>query len=51
MQPALLYIVPGVIGIVGAHCLWNGDVKMVRTVSFLSMVFDHIISLSGTLEL
>ncbi|XP_018679270.2 signal peptide peptidase 2 isoform X2 [Musa acuminata AAA Group] len=27
-QPALLYIVPGVIGIVGAHCLWNGDVKM-----------------------
>ncbi|XP_020256157.1 signal peptide peptidase 1-like isoform X1 [Asparagus officinalis] len=26
-QPALLYIVPGVIGSVGIHCLWNGEVK------------------------
>ncbi|XP_022752402.1 signal peptide peptidase-like isoform X3 [Durio zibethinus] len=26
-QPALLYIVPGVIGFLAAHCLWNGDVK------------------------
>ncbi|ONK64996.1 uncharacterized protein A4U43_C07F32370 [Asparagus officinalis] len=26
-QPALLYIVPGVIGCVGVHCLWNGEVK------------------------
>ena len=26
-QPALLYIVPGVIGFVAAHCLWNGEVK------------------------
>ncbi|XP_019415832.1 PREDICTED: signal peptide peptidase-like [Lupinus angustifolius] len=26
-QPALLYIVPAVIGFLAAHCLWNGDVK------------------------
>ncbi|XP_072988518.1 signal peptide peptidase 1 [Typha latifolia] len=26
-QPALLYIVPGVIGFVAVHCLWNGEVK------------------------
>ncbi|KAG1366847.1 signal peptide peptidase 1 [Cocos nucifera] len=26
-QPALLYIVPGVIGSVAVHCLWNGEVK------------------------
>ncbi|XP_071728979.1 signal peptide peptidase-like [Rutidosis leptorrhynchoides] len=25
-QPALLYIAPGVIGFLAAHCLWNGDV-------------------------
>ena len=30
MQPALLYIVPGVIGFVAVHCLWNGEVKQVR---------------------
>nr|CAB3448584.1 unnamed protein product [Digitaria exilis] len=29
-QPALLYIVPGVIGFVAVHCLWNGEVKQVR---------------------
>ncbi|GFQ07194.1 signal peptide peptidase [Phtheirospermum japonicum] len=26
-QPALLYIVPAVIGFLAAHCMWNGDVK------------------------
>lgn len=26
-QPALLYIVPGVLGFVGIHCLWNGEIK------------------------
>ncbi|KAK4482445.1 hypothetical protein RD792_009602 [Penstemon davidsonii] len=26
-QPALLYIVPSVIGFLAAHCLWNGEVK------------------------
>ncbi|KAG4963132.1 hypothetical protein JHK82_039800 [Glycine max] len=26
-QPALLYIVPSVIGFLAAHCIWNGDVK------------------------
>ncbi|XP_048535159.1 signal peptide peptidase 1-like [Triticum urartu] len=26
-QPALLYIVPGVIGFVAVHCLWNAEVK------------------------
>lgn len=26
-QPALLYIVPGVIGFVATHCLWRGEVK------------------------
>ncbi|KAK4419621.1 Signal peptide peptidase [Sesamum alatum] len=26
-QPALLYIVPAVIGFLAAHCLWNGEVK------------------------
>ena len=30
VQPALLYIVPGVIGFVAAHCLWNGEVKEVK---------------------
>lgn len=28
-QPALLYIVPCVIGFLAAHCIWNGDVKQV----------------------
>ncbi|KAG6489872.1 hypothetical protein ZIOFF_051153 [Zingiber officinale] len=26
-QPALLYIVPGVIGFLAAHCLWNGEIS------------------------
>ncbi|XP_022756163.1 signal peptide peptidase-like isoform X1 [Durio zibethinus] len=26
-QPALLYIVPAVIGFLAAHCIWNGEVK------------------------
>ncbi|KAJ9699163.1 hypothetical protein PVL29_007988 [Vitis rotundifolia] len=26
-QPALLYIVPAVIGFMAAHCIWNGEVK------------------------
>lgn len=26
-QPALLYIVPSVVGFVGIHCWWNGEVK------------------------
>ncbi|KAE9609160.1 putative presenilin/signal peptide peptidase [Lupinus albus] len=26
-QPALLYIVPSVLGSLAAHCIWNGDVK------------------------
>lgn len=26
-QPALLYIVPGVVGFVAIHCWWNGEVK------------------------
>ncbi|XP_072951619.1 signal peptide peptidase 1-like [Typha angustifolia] len=26
-QPALLYIVPGVVGFVAVHSLWNGEVK------------------------
>ncbi|CAH2045666.1 unnamed protein product [Thlaspi arvense] len=26
-QPALLYIVPAVIGFLGSHCFWNGDIK------------------------
>nr|DAD42730.1 TPA_asm: hypothetical protein HUJ06_000960 [Nelumbo nucifera] len=28
-QPALLYIVPAVIGFVAIHCIWNGEVKPV----------------------
>lgn len=28
-QPALLYIVPAVIGFLAAHVIWNGDVKPV----------------------
>ncbi|KAL4562446.1 hypothetical protein LXL04_034651 [Taraxacum kok-saghyz] len=27
-QPALLYIVPSVIRFLGAHCIWNGEVKL-----------------------
>lgn len=30
-QPALLYIVPSVIGFLAAHCIWNGEVKPVCT--------------------
>lgn len=26
-QPALLYIVPGVVGFLAVHCIWNGEVK------------------------
>ncbi|XWS28379.1 hypothetical protein CRYUN_Cryun25bG0063700 [Craigia yunnanensis] len=26
-QPALLYIVPAVVGFLAAHCIWNGEVK------------------------
>ncbi|KAM3303610.1 signal peptide peptidase [Capsicum chacoense] len=35
-QPALLYIVPAVIGFLSVHCIWNGDVKPVR---FLDNLF------------
>ena len=28
-QPALLYIVPAVIGFLASHCVWNGDIKPV----------------------
>lgn len=31
LQPALLYIVPTVIGFLAAHCIWNGDVKPVSS--------------------
>jgi len=31
-QPALLYIVPAVIGFLAAHVIWNGDVKPVCTI-------------------
>lgn len=33
LQPALLYIVPAVVGFLAAHCIWNGDVKQVRPYS------------------
>ncbi|KAK9125067.1 hypothetical protein Scep_013913 [Stephania cephalantha] len=26
-QPALLYIVPAVVGFTAVHCIWNGEVK------------------------
>ncbi|KAG7578919.1 Reverse transcriptase domain [Arabidopsis thaliana x Arabidopsis arenosa] len=26
-QPALLYILPAVIGFLASHCIWNGDIK------------------------
>jgi hypothetical protein len=29
LQPALLYVVPGVIGLVVIRWLWNGEVKQV----------------------
>lgn len=38
LQPALLYIVPGVIGSVAVHCLWNGEVKPVCSLSCFSSV-------------
>ena len=39
-QPALLYIVPAVIGFLAAHCIWNGDVKQVCfTSSFFPFLF------------
>jgi minor histocompatibility antigen H13 len=28
-QPALLYIVPCVIGFLAVHCAWNGEIKQV----------------------
>lgn len=42
MQPALLYIVPGVIGFVAVHCLWNGEVKPVSLLTYAMMA--HILS-------
>ncbi|KAA3489790.1 signal peptide peptidase-like isoform X1 [Gossypium australe] len=36
-QPALLYIVPAVIGFLAAHCIWNGDVKPVFLVKIKKM--------------
>ncbi|XLT00966.1 hypothetical protein HN51_050317 [Arachis hypogaea] len=30
VMPALLYIVPAVIGSLAVHCIWNADVKQVR---------------------
>ncbi|KAK9147902.1 hypothetical protein Scep_006659 [Stephania cephalantha] len=32
-QPALLYIVPAVIGFMAVHCIWNGEVKPVSSFS------------------
>ncbi|KAK4441415.1 Signal peptide peptidase [Sesamum alatum] len=42
-QPALLYIVPGVIGFLAAHCLWNGEVKPL-------LAFDESKTSSGSEE-
>lgn len=41
MQPALLYIVPGVIGFLAAHCLWNGEANSVgsRSLFFCNVTF------------
>jgi hypothetical protein len=52
MQPALLYIVPGVIGFVAVHCLWNGEVKPVSLLT-LTMVFPNlsiVLKLESTLR-
>lgn len=38
-QPALLYIVPGVVGFVAVHCLWNGEVKPVSSVHHTFWVY------------
>lgn len=40
LQPALLYIVPGVIGFVAVHSLMKGEVKAVKIyTNFLIIVF------------
>lgn len=36
IQPALLYIVPAVIGFLAAHCIWNGEVKQVCSATLCS---------------
>lgn len=38
LQPALLYIVPAVIGFLATHCIWNGDVKPVCSCNPLFMI-------------
>ena len=41
-QPALLYIVPAVIGFLAAHCIWNGEVKQVCFISYVHLPCSHI---------
>lgn len=40
-QPALLYIVPAVIGFVAVHCIWNGDMKPVNF-SFYNLIYNFL---------
>lgn len=44
IQPALLYIVPAVIGFLAAHCIWNGEVKQVclATIWSCAWLTDYI---------
>jgi hypothetical protein len=37
-QPALLYIVSGLIGFVTFHCLWNREVKQVRLINLCHII-------------
>lgn len=41
-QPALLYIVPAVIGFLAAHCIWNGEVKQVCSSPLFFVLSEQI---------
>lgn len=47
-QPALLYIVPAVIGFLAAHCIWNGEVKQVCSSPYIFSYLHSIFSFIST---
>ena len=45
-QPALLYIVPAVIGFLATHCIWNGEVKPVCSPPLFDSLRHYVLGMS-----
>ena len=45
-QPALLYIVPAVIGFLATHCIWNGEVKPVCSPPLFDSLRHYVLGMN-----